>query len=528
MYRYLILVFVLTTGGLKSQIQGYEISLNPLTINDWLGAQSFAYGVYGDDILIIGGRVDGLHRRQPWASFDVANRNLNLTVINTHQNQTWSWPIQNLDPLLMEQLSSTNLNFYQDGASLILLGGYGYSETFADHTTFEMLTIVDLPQIIQAIKNGGEKGNGFSTIMDESFAVTGGRLLKLEDTYYLVGGQRFEGRYNPMNHPTFTQTYTNAVRRFKLIDKGGATTVEWLTEFNDADLLHRRDLNVAPIITQDGNEAIMAYSGVFRVDVDLPYHNLIFINENGPSEVPNIEQIYNHYHSAHFSWFDASTTESGTVFFGGMAQYYMEGNQLIKDDNVPFVRTISSILRNEEGEYYEEIWNQEMPGFLGASAEFIVNPNVPLFGNGVINWNELQSDEISLGYIVGGIESTDRNIFFTNDGSQSKSSTLLFEVKATKMSSSSIDRLNELQFFPFPNPTNGQITVNVSMPMTDVLEVFIQDTQGHVLANLMKEKVSTGWHSYNLELPINLPNAEYIITARSADKIKSIPVILSK
>lgn len=50
-------------------------------------------------------------------------------------------------------------------------------------------------------------------------AVTGGRLNQINNTYFLVGGQRFTGRYNPMgpeHGPGFTQEYTNQIKQFQL------------------------------------------------------------------------------------------------------------------------------------------------------------------------------------------------------------------------------------------------------------------------------------------------------------------------
>ena len=42
-------------------------------------------------------------------------------------------------------------------------------------------------------------------------------------------------------------------------------------------------------------------------------------------------------------------------FFGGIAQYYMENGQIIKDDNVPFVKTIAGVTRHTNGQMMEYI-----------------------------------------------------------------------------------------------------------------------------------------------------------------------------
>ncbi|MBK7883899.1 MAG: hypothetical protein IPJ81_08890 [Chitinophagaceae bacterium] len=52
-----------------SQTTPFNISLEPITITGLGGLQSFAFGQYDGKWLIIGGRLDGLHRRQPFAAF---------------------------------------------------------------------------------------------------------------------------------------------------------------------------------------------------------------------------------------------------------------------------------------------------------------------------------------------------------------------------------------------------------------------------------------------------------------------------
>ena len=87
-------------------------------------------------------------------------------------------------------------------------------------------------------------------------AVTGGYLGLLNDEFYLVGGQRFMGRYNPMGPdfgPGFIQEYTNAIRRFRIADDG--TERYAITDYEetvDTAELHRRDYNLVPQIFPNG------------------------------------------------------------------------------------------------------------------------------------------------------------------------------------------------------------------------------------------------------------------------------------
>ena len=127
------------------------------------------------------------------------------------RRQKWSAQLNTLPAAIQEQLSSTNMEFHQDGDFLYIIGGYGYSNTADDHITYPNLTAVNVPEVIKAILNETSFVAYFRQIKDDQFAVTGGYLNKIYDTYFLTGGQRFDGRYNPMNHPTFKQEYTNSI-----------------------------------------------------------------------------------------------------------------------------------------------------------------------------------------------------------------------------------------------------------------------------------------------------------------------------
>ena len=48
--------------------------------------------------------------------------------------------------------------------------------------------------------------------------------------------------------------------------------------------------------------------------------------------------------------------------------------------------------------------------------------------NDILNFKNLKKGNNLVGYIYGGIESTKENIFFNNNGSQSKASSKVFKV----------------------------------------------------------------------------------------------------
>lgn len=429
----LIALFIGTlTLLVKGQPVPFQIVLEPFQIKGLVGIQSFTVGVHNGKWLILGGRTDGLHRRQPWATFDEAGQNRQLIVVDPVVLKKWSVPLTTLSISIQEQLSSTNMEFHQDGDYLYITGGYGYSKSAEDHITYPYLTAVKISDVINSIIEGSSFKSFFRQIKDEQFAVTGGYLNKIYKTFYLTGGQRFDGRYNPMNHPTFTQEYTNSIRKFVIRDNGSELKVIHLQGITDTVNLHRRDYNVIPQIMPGGQEGLTAFSGVFQVGADLPFLNCVNIDSAGYAVNNDFSQYYNHYHCAHIPLYCASANEMHNLFFGGIAQYRDSSGILVQNADVPFVKTIARVTRDSRGKMAEYKLPVEMPSYLGAGSEFIRTENLPLYNNGVIKFDKLSADSTFVGYVLGGILSADPNIFWTNDGTQSEACKNIFRVYIVK------------------------------------------------------------------------------------------------
>lgn len=497
----------------------FAIALEPLEIVDLPGVQSYAHGHVGDHWVIIGGRLDGLHRRQPPVTFDVPGHNTRILVVDPMTGQWWSTPLSVLPPEIREPLSATNMEYQQVGDVLYLVGGYGYSPTEEDHTTYPSLTAVDLPPLIEAIRNGQPIGPYFRQVRDARFAVTGGYLNAIGDTMYLVGGQRFEGRYNPMgpdHGPGFEQEYTNAIRRFLIGDNGAELQVTHLPEILDTLLLHRRDYNVVPQIMPDGREGMTAFSGVFQHAADVPWLNAVNITAGGYAEQPGFVQYYNHYHCAHIPLYSAEHQEMHSVFFGGIAQYYEENGVLVQDDEVPFVRTIARVTRDASGQMAEFKLPVEMPALLGAGSEFIAAPGLPRYPNGVIDLDALSGDSVLLGYIYGGIESSAPNIFFINDGTQSVASTRVYKVWLKQEGSSQIHTLNPQSVNPLrlqilPNPSDGDFGIRFFLRESVPVRLRVHDASGGPLLIQELEEATAGENTFLVRLRGQGPGVYLVI-----------------
>jgi hypothetical protein len=498
----------------------FNITLEPVNIAGLGGLQSFAFGQHDGKWLIIGGRLDGLHRRQPFATFDVAGHNTQLFVVDPVTKQKWTAPLSTLPVALQEQLKSTNMQFYQVGNYLYLTGGYGYSATVDDHTTFGNLTAVDVPATIAAIIAKTSFVPFFRQINDAKFQVTGGRLEKINNTFYLVGGQKFIGRYNPMgpdHGPGFIQEYTNQIRKFNLTDDGKTINIVHLPSITDATNLHRRDYNVTAQILPNGNEGITAFSGVFQATVDLPFLNCVNIDSSGYAVNNTFSQYYNHYHCAHFPIYSAKNNEMNTVFFGGIAQYYDSLGILVQDNNCPFVKTIARVARNANGQMAEYKLPIEMPTLLGAGAEFIPNESLPKYPNGVFQYDKLDSETTVIGYIYGGISSSAANVFWINDGTQSSASSQIFKVLLTKNSTIQTHDLNEqsigtLQVKVYPNPNDGNFVVKYNLTKNSDVKLSLYSMDGNKIEDQVFKNLPLGENTYSKQVESIIKGGTYFLT----------------
>jgi len=485
----------------------FSIALETEAINGLGGLQSYAFGQHNGKWLFVGGRQDGLHRRQPWASFDAAGNNNQLLVVDPLTKQFWTAPLTSLSVALQEQLSGTNPQFHQEGNYLYIIGGYGYSNTANDHVTYPNITAVKVSETIDAVINNTSFTSYFRQQNNTAFAVTGGHLSKIYDTFYLVGGQKFDGRYNPMGGPTYTQTYTNAIRSFQIVDDGTTFSITNMNVVTDAANLHRRDYNVTPQIMPNGQEGLTAFSGVFQVNADLPFLNCVNIDSNGYTVNNDFWQYYNHYHCATVPLYSEAANEMHSVFFGGIAQYYDSLGVLVQDNNVPFVKTVARVTRTANDSMKEYKMPLELPYYLGASAEFIPLQNQAMFENGVLKLDSLTADTTLIGYIFGGIKSSAKNIFWINTGVESEAYDDIIKVYVLKNAPFSIDELNpqsksgsKMQIYPIPN--NGILEIDYELSQATDVTFTISDSSGKILHSekRLEKEVQAGSNHCSIDI----------------------------
>lgn len=462
----------------------YQVELTPVHVANLPGLQSYVFAQHDNKWIIIGGRKDGLHARQPFNAFPLANNNSTIYVVDINTNQSWSVSLSTLSTSIQEQLQSTNMSFYQDEDSLYIIGGYAFSPTANDHITFDKLTSVNVSGLMDAIINGNSIIPYFKQISDSAFAVTGAQLGKIGNTFYLVGGQKFMGRYNPMGNPTYTQTYSNQIRKFTLDNSSTQLSFSNYSTITDAVHLRRRDYNLLPQIYPNGEEGYMISSGVFQMTTDLPFLYPVDIKVGGYTPQTTFNQYLSNYHSAKVALFDSINNNMHSLFFGGMSQYYYQNGALIQDNNVPFVKTISRVSRDANGNLQEYQLPKEMPDFKGAGAEFIPNNNLPHTHSEIIKLNPINQDTILIGHIFGGIKSSSLNPFTVNQTTTTSADTSIFAVRLIKQKNvgfQEINGRNPYEIMVYPNPVSNIINIGFNATKMVEVEYYISNSFGQII-----------------------------------------------
>lgn len=431
------------------------------------GLQSYTSAVnQAGEILVVGGRRQGLHTfmAAPGKNFIPDSANNFLYVLNPESGDFWTFDVNGLDDKLSVQLQSNNLQGYHDLETddMYVVGGYGWKADGSDMKTFGSIIRFKVEAVMQAIKNGAS-ANEIGALMeygeDDRFAVTGGELTMLNERFFLVFGQRFDGQYRGFGGTDFTQKYTEEVRVFTL--KSGSLNIlsYGASTSSDPDRpFHRRDGNVIEDVDPGtGQERITALGGVFPPGIIGGYDYPIYINgPQNPVVKKEIHQKFSQYECPVISIYDdeASNKSIYSTMYGGIGLYYYSQDSTQKaiynlatgqgrNDGIPFVADISTFIEGADGTYSEYINAKPIEDnrLLGASITFIGNRalinNGKATANGVLKLSGLAAGEkVLAGYILGGIEAAAPLPETPNKGTWASNS--LFAVYVTKTSSGAI------------------------------------------------------------------------------------------
>ncbi|BBM87305.1 hypothetical protein [Candidatus Uabimicrobium amorphum] len=396
----IIFCAIILIASLCAQPIPFDIEIEELTFHSEIPAlHSFSLAEHKDEWLVVGGLTDGTHGdgEQVFATGQFPRRNFNksLWVISPKSGSVHSVKVpQNLSA----SLNVANAQHYQVGSNLYIVGGYGLNEK-NKYDTMGVITCINVPLIMEAIKKKQSITKHIWQVSDERFRVTGGELKHIDGDFFLVAGQKFIGKY--MGNEK--QQYTFEIRRFQvdhdskqiknyqaigddslyIRESNRVTTLANKKRFrhdlsrivrpeisktvelhkrlfdkeragggNDKDShLRRRDLNVTEAVFPDGTRGFTLYGGGFQYSAILPsmHQSPIFFTPqknfaNCHAMIDmSFEQTMSLYTCAHMILFDSQKASLHTVMFGGIsAHVYDERNdEVVRDRMLPYVNNIS-------------------------------------------------------------------------------------------------------------------------------------------------------------------------------------------
>ncbi len=408
---------------------------------------SFAAATHNGNWVLIGGRTNGLHgfNAGGFGNFPPAAQNRDVWVVDPVTRQSWSRELEEsssgLTTAQIDALTSANQQFCEHDGRLFITGGYGFAFSSGEFRTHDMLTAIDLNEMIAWTQGGsGTAADHIRQLVDPLFQVTGGAMYRLGSRFHLVFGQNFQGGYNPLREGT----YVRAVRSFEIVDDGSTLVIQNSSQTTPSDDYRRRDLNVLPIIKRmpgGGLEGrLLALSGVFTL-TNGAWTVPVEIDANGtpsmadPAAASTFKQSLNLYHSAKLGMYSEQTETMHLLLFGGITLEYFDrtAGETITDDQMPFTNQLAAITISATGDYEQHLLPVTYPVIdsgngsplrFGANAEFFPAEGIGSYSNGVLQLDAITT-RTTVGYIFGGIASDAGN------NGNSAASARIFEVVVT-------------------------------------------------------------------------------------------------
>jgi hypothetical protein len=414
-----------------------KIELAPFNLPQ--GLQAYASATYKGKWILLAGRTNGLHGFVSVGNnFPPLFQNTSVYVIDPLSGESWSRSLteasSDLSQSEIDTLSTTASEFFQKGKTLYIVGGYGINTATGQMETKSTLTAINLKKLISWVINGNPTvKQSIRQVSDPLLQVAGGALFQANshEPFLLMLGQNFSGLYRGDSNGIYTQQ----IRKFWLSDNGKQLffyTDPYTKTFPD---YRRRDLNIVPIIRKN-KPAYVAFAGVFTLDTGV-WTVPITVFSNGASEEPNpsapdtFKQAMNQYNCATFGLYSKQCKEMYVVFCGGISYGFFSGGQFQTNSKIPFINQVTTIKIDKHGQFTQYLMNAEYPYItstgsnpgsqllFGAEAQFFRSPHLPIFRNGVIHLDSIPITPTLLGYIVGGIMSTQANTTVASDSTSS-------------------------------------------------------------------------------------------------------------
>jgi hypothetical protein len=420
--------------------------------------QAFSPGQINGLWVLFGGRTNGMHgfSGNPLANFPPRRQSTRIWVIDPVSGRRWSRELSDssLTDDQVDMLSSFAAQEVQVGNTLYFVGGYGYSRSLDDFTTYSTMTAFDLDKIVNWVRRledapGGnaDLANLIRQTSNDVLKVTGGKLTMIGNRAILAFGQLFDGGYGSSNP---VQVYTTQVRSFRIIDDGQTLSIAGIRQIpaapNPTDY-RRRDYTLIPFIDSSGGQTVpmaAALAGVFTESTGM-FTVPVEIAGNGrptmadPTLGSTFKQAMSGYDCAFLPIYDGRRGDSHAVLFGGISYvYYRKStNTFIEDTNFPFINDITALVRKSNGRY-RQLLVGAFPNIkttdnkrlrFGAEAVVFIDPSIPVTSNGMIDLvrlkNKFGTRRVLVGRLFGGIAAEAPN------GGPSVASNVVFDVFVT-------------------------------------------------------------------------------------------------
>jgi hypothetical protein len=389
---------------------------------------SFAKAQYNGEWVIIGGMTNGMHDLSGSTGFDPSHHNKDVIVINPTSQQLWmrsleTDPTAGLTAAQLDTLSTTNNQFTQLGSKLYTVGGFGPSSAASgQYHTFDTLTSIDLPGMVNWVKNGtGSAAANLRQMSDPLLKVTGGEMSTTANgRTHLVFGQNYPDNYEPRQEGE----YTYQVRSFTIVDNAAGLSLSNPVAGPINNDFRRRDLNMVPILKKQGGQVVgslRALSGVFTPSFGA-WTVPVNIDENGnateadPASPNTFKQGMNGYRCATIGLYSASSDTMHTLLLGGISYQYFDSaaGQVKNDGALPYIKDLTDIVTDSSGHMTQYLLpgtyptipapSNGAPLLLGAETEFFLRDGIATYENGVIDLDALSGPTV-IGYLFGGIAS---------------------------------------------------------------------------------------------------------------------------
>lgn len=507
----------------------FTVHVVPSAITATPAVHSGAFASWNGKWIFVGGRRDGMHIMQANQAFGKQERNDSVYVVDPLANSYSAASAQQLLPYMFDALCSTNMQFFQDGNFLYMIGGYGFEGGSQSWITFPSLISINLDSLLGAFGGGWPINGSFRQVIDSNMAVTGGALDKIDSTYYLVFGHNFEGRYSGIASPSFTQRYTHEIRKFNIDDDGINLSVNNYSFLTDTDVFHRRDFNMVPQIYPNHERGFTVFGGVFRKNSDIPFLTPIDITSGAVQHIAGFNENLNQYTTASIPIYDSSANYMHTVFFGGLSLYTLDtvNMSLIQDTLVPFVSTISKMTRDSSGVLNESKMQENMPYLKGANAMFIPAAATPMIDGRILDLNAINGNRL-VGYIAGGIHSDAPNVANLDPVGMSRPNAQLYEVYVDKTVNEipEITVINSvIDLFIYPNPATENLNVNFTLKKEGSCEIKLYDVRGNLIRTLFSDKKISGSQHFVFSIT-GIKAGTYFCHVKSGKSAKIVRVII--